>query len=278
MALKKPQFEQEPASAQGDTATAEAPAAAPAAPAAAPAASAAAAPAAAAAAATTAIAKASATSVSVAEAASSAKAFKKEVEEMKGASDFSFGNYSVFKGNNGEISCHETKDSFGRWVKVRLLSWDDHHEISPGENGEASKNFVAYSKDGKVIDSVIGEEQKAWVGKSCEDYANYLRDEEEFEKTKQRRFIDTACAILGSDSGDGPIGQVVQITLSESSIPAFSRHQQSLADTARAVSMGLPGFSLPEDPFTFFFIREVTSKGSNTWTKLKIASTLPAKV
>jgi len=264
-----------------NTATKEAaaPAAAPAsAPAAAPAA-----PESAAATATMAIAKASATSLSVQEAAAQAKAFEREVKEMKGASDFSYGNYIQFKGNNGEIKGEDggQKVSLGRWAKVRLMSWDDSYQITPGEQSQASKNFVAYSKDGKVIDSVIGEEQKSWVGKPCQEYLDYLRDDKEgegFGKAVMRPFIDTACALLGTDSGDGPVGTVIQVTLSKSSIPAFSRYQQSLNDTARAVSMGLPGFKLPEDPFTFFFLREAAAKGDNEWTKLKIVSELPAKI
>lgn len=268
MALKKPTFEQEPTSAQGDTATVEAPEAQT---------THEQAPQAAQATAETAIAKASATSLSLNEAASKAKQFAREVADMKGASDFSYGNYDVYKGNNGEIAGPENV-SMGRWAKVRLLSWDDHFEISPGESGPSTKDFVAYSKDGKVIDSVIGEELKSWVGKPVEDYVNHLRTVEEFANTKTRRFIDTACAVMATDSGDGPIGKIVQITLSESSIPAFAKHQQSLADTARCVSMGLPGFSLPEDPFTFYFIREVASKGNNKWTKLRIEMTLPAKI
>jgi hypothetical protein len=158
------------------------------------------------------------------------------------------------------------------------MSWDDHVEISPGESGASTKGFVAYSKDGKTIDSVIGEEQKGWVGKPVSEYVAYLRDTEEFSSTKSRRFIDTACAVLGSDSGDGPIGEIVQITLSESSIGAFSSYQEKLIGKARAVAMNLPGFSLPEDPFTFYFIREVAQKGDNKWTKLRIESTLPAKL
>lgn len=279
MALKKPTFEQNPdTQAQGDTATVEAPAQA-----AAPAVNTEA-PAVAqaptlesAVAAEVAISKASATAVALSSAASTAKAFQKEVAEMKGASDFTFGNYSVFKGGNGEIACTETKDSFGRWVKVRLMSWDEHTEISPGESGASTKDFVAYSKDGKTVDSVIGSELKEWIDKPVAEYVAYLRDTEEFSKTKSRRFIDTACFVLGSDSGDGPIGKTVQITLSESSIPAFSRYQQELADSARAASMGLPA-NMPADPFTFYFLREVAQKGDNKWTKLRIVTDLPAKL
>lgn len=225
------------------------------------------------------VAKASATSVAVANAAAKAKEFQKEVQAMKDASDFSYGNYPVFKGNNGEIAeSGGDEASLGRWAQVRLLSWSDHYEISPGEQGASTKDFVAYSKDGKTIDSVIGEDQKKFVGSSVDEYLKYLKEEEEFANAKVRRFVDTACALLATDSGDGPIGTVIQVTLSESSIPAFSKYQQSLQDNARCVAMGLPGFSLPEDAFTFYFLREVASKGSNKWTKLKILSTLPAKI
>lgn len=229
--------------------------------------------------ATTAIAKASATSTAVADAAAKAKQFQREVNEMKDASDFSYGNYRVFKGNNGEISeSGGEEDSLGRWAKVRLLSWGEHHEISPGETGASTKDFVAYSKDGKVVDSVIGEELKIWVGRTVADYVEYLRNTEEFSKTKCRRFIDTACALLATDSGEGPIGKVIQVTLSESSIPAFSRYQQELADSARCAAMGLPGFSIPEDAHTFYFIREIAKKGDNSWTKLRISQDLPVKI
>lgn len=299
MALKKPTpaFENEN---EGTTAVAEKPAAAQAvkeatvatimgdapapvkteaaAPAAAPAAQAAepAATAEVAVAATTAIAKASGSALAAQDAANQARAFKREVEEMKGASDFAFGNYTVYKGDNGQIGPREG-DSFGRWVKVRLISWNDHTEISPGETGASSKDFVAYSQDGKTIDSVIGAELKEWVGKSCADYLQYLVKEEGFKMAKSRRFIDTACAVLASDSGEGPIGKVAQVTLSESSIPSFSRYQQDLADNAKCVAMALPGFTLPEDPFTFYYLREVVKKNNNTWTKLLITATLPAK-
>ena len=42
--------------------------------------------------------------------------------------------------------------------------------------------------------------------------------------------------------------------------------------------MGLPGFTVPEDPFTFYYLREAASKGNQNWTKLKIVAELPAKI
>ena len=295
MALKKPQFEQEPTStikaaaaaeAGADTAvlerepskdnqpaaqTAEKVVKEAAAPAAAPAA----------AAAVPAVVQTQSTSIgALNDAAAKAKAFQKEFAEMKGASDFSYGNYRVFKGNNGTIiESAGDKADLGRWVQIRLISWAEHFEVSPGEQSASTKDFVAYSFDGKTIDSVIGDDMKSWVGKSVADYVKELQEEEGFANAKCRRFIDVAGALLSCENGeDGPLGTVIQITLSESSIPGFSRYEQELKDKARCVAMGLPGFKLPDDPFTMFLIRELASKGNNNWTKLKLSSSLPAKI
>lgn len=213
------------------------------------------------------------------EAAAKAKEFQKEVERMRGASDFAYGNYRVFKGNNGNVvESGGEEENLGRWAQVRMISWNDHFEISPGEQAASTREFVGYSKDGKTVDSVIGEDNRSWVGKAVGEYLEYLRTEEGFAQAKSRRFIDIGAALLGCDSGDGPVGSVIQITLSESSIPSFSRYQQELNDNARCVQMGIPGFKLPADPFTFFVIRELASKGSNKWTKLNIKGSLPVKI
>lgn len=232
------------------------------------------------AAASTAIAKASAGAVTTQEAAANAKKFKSEVEAMKGAFNFDYGNFDSYKGNNGEIlQTGSGDDTFGRWVKGRMIGWDEHYEVSPGEKSGSSKDFVAYSKDGKTIDYVIGEEQREWVGKSVAEYVQYLKDGEDFAKASSRHFIDVAFAVLGADNGDAEgIGKVVQITLSKSSIPAFSKYQEGLKSAARCVEMGLPGFTIPADPFTFYFIREVAKKGDDNWTKLRIEQTLPNKL
>lgn len=228
--------------------------------------------------ATTAIAKAAATSLNTNEAAQAAKQFKKEVAEMKGAADFSYGSHRVFKADNGTIKeMSGDKLVLGRWVKVRLLAWDNSWQVSPGEQGKDSGQYVAYSNDGVTINSIIGEDLKSWVGKPIADYVKFLREEEEFEKAGVREFIDTECAVLACE--DEPnFHEVIQITLSSSSIPAFRKYQSDLESTAKCVAMGLPNFKLPEDAMTFYLIREVAQKGSNTWTKFKICSTLPSKI
>jgi hypothetical protein len=229
--------------------------------------------------ASTAIATAAVTSLgAVNEAAAKAKAFKKEVEAMQGAADFSFGTHRVFKAVDGEIKEKDgDKVNLGKWVKVRLLAWDRHYEISPGEDGASSAAFVAYSRDGVTVDTVIGEDNKKWEGKPALEYLEHLRTVEEFEKASMREFCDTQVAAMGSE-GEPDFTGVIQVTLASSSIPAFKNYQTKLEAEAKCVAMGLPGYALPADPFTFYFIREAAEKGKNRWTKLRIAATLPAKV
>lgn len=270
MALKKtaPTFENETGAA--DTAVAEAPVAAPAAPAATPAETVAAA--------STAIAKAASTGLSTNEQVAAAKNFKREVEAMQGAADFSYGSHRVFKAKDGVIK--ETSGDklvLGKWLKGRLLAWDRHFEISPGEEGKSSGEFVAYSLDGVTIDNVIGEEQKKFEGQPVQDYLKFLREEEEFDKASSREFIDLQVAAMGSDE-EPDFSGVIQITLSSSSIPSFKRFQSELEATAKCVAMALPGYKLPENPFDIYFIREAAEKGKNSWTKMRLSSTLPAKV
>jgi hypothetical protein len=213
------------------------------------------------------------------EAAAFAKQLEKQLAEMQGG-DFTYGTYRVFKGNNGELcEMQGEKASCGRWAQVHLLNWDDHYEVSPGSDDKSSKDYVAYSKDGVTIDSVIGEELKPeWEGRTVAEYLQYLKKDEGFDGAEKRQFVDMACALLATDSGDGPIGKVIQVTLSQSSIPNFKRYTKDLLDTARCVSLGLPGFKLPDDPMRFFLLREAAQKGNNKWTKLSFTPTLPNKV
>lgn len=229
--------------------------------------------------ATTAVAKAAAGSLMKPdEAAALAKKFQKEVEAMKGSADFSWGTHRVFKAKDGVIrEMNGEKLDLGRWVKVQMLAWDDHTEVSPGEDGKSSADFVAYSKDGEVIDFVVGEELKKFEGTSVADYLKYLREDEDFDKAGARDFVDVQCAVLDSEN-EHEFHEIVQITLSSSSIPAFKKYQNDLNARAKCVAMGLPGFVVPDNPFQFYFIREAAEKGKNSWTKLRISSTLPAKI
>lgn len=206
-----------------------------------------------------------------------ASKFQQEVEAMKGAADFSYGNYSVFKGQNGEIA-QTGGTKLGRWVKVSMIAWDDHWEISPGSDTDKSKEAVGYSKEGVTVDSIIGEQFRSWVGKPCADYVKFLQEEHDYTKAKVGRFIDVACVVHGAESEDSLNGEIIQVTLSQSSIPSFSQYQERLVQKARAISRGVPGVTIPDDPFTFYFLREAAEKNGKSWTKLKVVDKLPPKL
>jgi hypothetical protein len=208
-----------------------------------------------------------------------ASAFAKEVEEMKGAADFAYGNYAVFKGNNGAlVQTGDGGGNLGRWAKVSMIAWDDHFEISPGSKSEKSKDAVGYSKDGETVDSIIGSQYGNWVGKPVAEYVHFLQTDADYPDAKMGRFIDVACVVHEADSEDAFNGEIIQVTLSQSSIPSFSQYQEKLVMKAKAIARGIPGVVVPEDPFTFYFLRELASKNGNNWTKLKVLDKLPAKL
>jgi len=203
-------------------------------------------------------------------------AFAREVAEMKGAANFEYGNFDVFKGNNGEIMVTNGL-KLGRWVKVSMVAWDEHTEISPGSKSDKSKGAVGYSKDGLTIDHIIdSKEYGDWVGRKVDDYVNFLRSSD-YPEAKKSKFVDVAAVVHDTDSaaGKAKVGEVIQVTLTQTSIPSFAKYQEQLNMKAKAFARGIPGIKLPENPFDFYFLREVTTKGDNTWTKLKVVTTLP---
>lgn len=206
-----------------------------------------------------------------------ASAFQKEVEAMKGAADFQYGNYDTFKAIQGVIQgTGDNKAKLGRWVKVSMVAWDDRIQISPGSEAGSAKDCVAYSKDGIKIDSVIGfEKYGSWVGKPVASYLEFLKNSD-WANASSSRYIDVACVVHDGESKAAKelAGEVICVSLSKSSIPSFSSYQEKLNMKAKALARGIPGVVVPADPFTFFFQAEAAEKGDNKWTKLKVSDKL----
>ena len=208
-----------------------------------------------------------------------ASAFAKEVEAMKGGADFSYGNYAVFKAINGAIKgVGDNKANLGRWVKVSMIAWDDRVQISPGSDTEAAKDCVAYSADGVTIESVIGRDKYgSWVGKSVNDYVEHLKDSD-WPKASASRYIDVACVVHEGETKSAKelAGEIICISLSKTSIPSFAQYQEKLNMKAKAIARGIPGVTIPADPFTFYFGTEAASKDGKDWTKLKVTDKQPS--
>jgi hypothetical protein len=205
--------------------------------------------------------------------------FAAELDALRAAADFSHGNFKVFKASNGEIlNIAEPSEKFGRWVHGTMIGWDDHFEISPSSEDKGSKDYVAYSKDGITIDSVIGEKMRSWVGKKAADYIDFLHNSTDFQDAGSRRFIDVAFVVQAAEETEDFNGEIVQITLAQSSIKSFQQYTEQLKMKALAIKRGIPGIKLPTDPLNFYFIRETASDKGKNWTKLKVSATLPARI
>lgn len=223
--------------------------------------------------ASTAIAASAATSAA-AVAAEKAQQFKAELESMKDSISFDWGTLPTYKASNGEIA--ETgngKSSFGKFLDGRLMSFGGFVQVSPGDSGAKTKGFVAFSKDGKVIDSVIGDgAERTFVGKPVQAYLDYLRETEGLEQASAKDYLNLAMLVIDSESKTVEPGTFVNVVLSQSSIRSFRAYEEQLKLNARAMAMGLPvKGGLSADPFKFRLVAEqaVNAKGQR-WAKIGI--------
>lgn len=223
--------------------------------------------------ATTAVAVAASTSVT-AIAADQAKAFQQELAAMKDSTDFSLGTFTTFKASNGVIAeTGEGKLSFGRWVDGRMMAYGAFTQVSPGDTGAKTKGFVAWSKDGKTVDTVLGDgTERSFVGKSVQDYLHYLRETEGLTGADAKEYLNVAFLVTGCESGEVDEGEIVNIVLAPSSITAFRAYESQLQLGARAAAMGLKTKAdLSGDPFRFRFSCVQASNAKNQrWSKLVI--------
>lgn len=203
------------------------------------------------------------------------------VQSMKGDGDFSYGSNAIYKGVQGSIKgTTGDKLNLGSWVKVTMIAWDDRFQISPGSDADSAKDYVAYSKDGETIESLIGRDKLGdWVGRSIHDYMEFLRDRD-LPKASMSKYVDVICIVHGGEkaAANALAGEPIMVTLSQSSIPSFSEYQSKLETKAKALARGgalAAMIKVPEDPFTFYFVAEAVSKGDKDWTKLRVSDRQP---
>lgn len=209
------------------------------------------------------------------------RAFKEELDSMRDAVSFDYGVLPTFKGTNGslrETGANGTR-SFGSWVQGRMMAYSGFTQVSPGGSEQKLKGFVAFSRDNKTIDQVIGDGvERSYVGRSVQEYVDYLRNVEKLDKASAKPYLNIAILVTDSEKGDKSgveAGDVVTLVLSQTSITSFTAYEEKLRLAERAAAMGLPGKALPDDPFMLRFTCEVTRNTQNQeWTKLNVA---PAK-
>lgn len=223
--------------------------------------------------ATTAVAVTTSTSITTI-ATDQAKTFQQELAAMKDSTDFSLGTFTTFKASNGVIAeTGEGKLSLGRWVDGRMMAYGAFTQVSPGDSGAKAKGFVAWSKDGKTVDTVLGDgTERSFVGKSVQDYLHYLRETEGLTGADAKEYLNVAFLVMGCESGEVDEGEIVNIVLAPSSITAFRAYESQLQLGARAAAMGLKTKAdLSGDPFRFRFSCVQASNTKNQrWSKLVI--------
>lgn len=211
----------------------------------------------------------------VAVAAKKAQDFKRELEEMRDAISFDYGTLANYKATNGAI--RETGNgtrSFGEWVQGRLMAYGAFWQVSPGGSDTKLKGFVAFSKDGKTVDHVIGDgAERSFVGKPVVDYLDYLRNTEGLDKADSKPYLNMAILVTSSARGEKSeveVGETVNLVLSSSSIRSFTAYEEKLKLATRAMQMGLPSKALPDDPFMLRFTATEAQSNGNRWTKIDV--------
>jgi len=195
---------------------------------------------------------------------------------MHNAVSFGYGVFPTFKATNGAI--RETGNgtrTFGTWVQGRMMGFAPFWQVSPGGSESKLKDFVAFSNDGKTIDSVIGDGvERTYVGKPVAEYLDYLRTTEGLSDADCKPYMNIALCVVSSDKGEKsgiPVGEVVALVLSKTSMTSFTAYEEKLKLSARAAAMGLPVKPISGDPFMLRFGAEVANNNKGqSWTKMTV--------
>lgn len=146
--------------------------------------------------------------------------------------------------------------SLGDEVNFTLVSFNNQFIVSPGDDSEAAKEFVAYSTDGKVIDE---------TGELVTDYVRKLKEDEGYEDAACKHYVELVGILNGSAKDSEYEGQLVMISLSPQSRKQFEGYRLQRSVQIRmgridAESHGSENLKLNA---------ESKKMGSNTFTLVK---------
>jgi hypothetical protein len=159
--------------------------------------------------------------------------------------------------NNGNfLDLGDNKKSMGATIQMRLLSWQDSWQVSPGSDSEEAKQYVRYSDDGKVTKQ----------GENIEQYLEKLRGMYPNASCDHRVVI--AGVLEGAEKGSRLEGQLVQIDLSKTSKQEFDKYQ---INTAYKLGKGL----LTQESVELMTMKAevVSGKNNRSWTKVNFEPT-----
>lgn len=176
------------------------------------------------------------------------------LEPLKNAFFVEFDTLRSLKITSGNVVDQQTGKALGDLVGLELLSYQDQWVVSPGVDGDAGKEHVRYSDDGKTTSK----------GENCDEYLQQLKDSG-FDEAK----ISKRLVICGSLFDIGEKGRktlpdmqdtLVQLSLAPTSKAGFDRYMMDQAFKIRK------GLIQPTGADRIKIECQPASKGDKDWT------------
>ncbi len=199
------------------------------------------------------------TAVAVISAGALAEAIKSEnvlVKMRDAIPPVEFGTFPRLIGANGAV-CVKTDGSrsLGESVELQLLSWTEVYVVSPGSDKDEAKDLVRYSRDGVNIDE---------TGENVNDYLKKLRDVDGYKDASRKQYIELIGFLKSASKDGGPIGELVQVSLSPQSLLSFRSYMANVAIKVRIGQMKAEGVE------NLRITAEGKSGNGRNWTILKV--------
>jgi hypothetical protein len=161
--------------------------------------------------------------------------------------------------NNGSfLDLGDNKKTMGDTIQLRLLSWQDSYQISPGSDAEEAKQYVRYSHDGVTTTQ----------GENIAEYVQRLKANG-YPAAKCDHRVVICGELVGSSKDSRLVGSLVQLDLSATSKQEFDKYQ---INTAFKLGRGL----VTQDAVELMTMKAEVASGKNnrSWTIVKFEPTI----
>jgi hypothetical protein len=147
-----------------------------------------------------------------------------------------YGSFPRLRLDTGMLATNEGAEA-GEYVEIQIISYNKSYAISIGDDSEKGKEMVRFSKDGKVIDPLMGDaDEDEWAGKPCTEYRDHLQNSMGFEKAKINEYTNIYGVALDSQSKDFKhMNEMVHLQIPAASGRDWKQYQ---LNRALAVRMG----------------------------------------
>jgi hypothetical protein len=181
------------------------------------------------------------------------------IEAAKNAYRVDWDTLDRVQANNGKfLDVGKQKANMGETIQLRLLSWQDLWQISPGVSGAEAAEYVRYSDDGKITNK----------GEDCIEFLNMLKNELGYKNAKLTQRVVIVGILEGTEKDSRLQGEMVQIDLSNTSKKEFDKYRLGCA-----YKVG-KGILTAEQVSLMTMKTEIATKGTDSWTKVLFEPTI----